>query len=193
MKINDPDTVAEVTALCAQYNEALIENDVPALRDFFWDSVLALRFGVAEELYGADQISAFRKARVVNFSDRRTLRETLLTIGQDFAVATLEFSVKVNGSPRHGRQSQVWARLPDLGWRIVSAHVSHKVTSSNLAAFGSGAASAYAAAASELLDLPVPPEFREGVATNLEIAGKIAAPLMAFDLEDCEPAPRFEA
>ncbi len=29
--------------------------------------------------------------------------------------------------PKHGRQSQVWVRFPDAGWKIVSAHVSHKV------------------------------------------------------------------
>ncbi|WP_394730745.1 oxalurate catabolism protein HpxZ [Altererythrobacter sp. GH1-8] len=193
MEINLPEVVAEVTALCAAYNKALIENDVEALSDFFWDSEHALRLGVAEELYGADEIRAFRKARVVNFSDRKHLRETLLTIGQDFASATLEFTVKVNGSPRHGRQSQVWARLPELGWKIVSAHVSHKVTANNRAAFGDGAAAAYVAAASQLLELPIDPEFRDGVVANLDVMKKIAGPLMQFDLGDEEPAASFTA
>jgi ketosteroid isomerase-like protein len=189
LEINRPEVVAEVAALCADYDRALRENDVAALQDFFWDSPHALRFGVTEELYGADEISAFRKARVVNFSDRRTLRETVVTLGGDLAVATVEFSVSVAGSPRHGRQSQVWARLPELGWRILSAHVSHKVTSASQGAF----APSYAAAASALLDLPIDPAFRAGVAANLDVMAQIAAPLMALDLSDTEPAPVFTA
>lgn len=192
MQINLPEVVAAVSALCAAYNKALIENDVEALSGFFWDSEHALRLGVAEELYGADEIRAFRKARVVNFSDRQHLRETLLTIGTDFASATLEFTVKVNGSPRFGRQSQVWARLEGLGWRIVSAHVSHKVTAGNRASFGDGEAAAYAAGAAKLLDLPIDPAFRDGVAADLEVLKKVTGQLMQFEMGDTEPAPVFD-
>src|SRR4029077_21219846 len=62
-QLNDPAVVAEVAALHEAYEEALIGNDVEKLTGFFWDSPDALRFGVAESLYGAEKILAFRKAR----------------------------------------------------------------------------------------------------------------------------------
>ena len=126
MDVNRPDIVAEVAALCAGYNDALMHNRVDELVGYFWDSELAIRFGATEELYGAEEINAFRKARVVNFQDRKTVRETTNTFGDSFAINTIEFSVTVKGEARHGRQSQVWTRFPDLGWRIVSAHVSNR-------------------------------------------------------------------
>jgi hypothetical protein len=45
-----------------------------------------------------------------------------LTLGRDLATINLEF--KVRGQNRIGRQSQTWVRFPDLGWKVVSAHVS---------------------------------------------------------------------
>jgi hypothetical protein len=193
MAVNDPDVVAEVTALCKLYDHALLTNDVAALVDFFWDSDQAMRFGVTEELYGAEEINAFRKARVVNYSDRTSTRETVVTFGDSLAIASVEFSVTVNGAARHGRQSQVWVRFPELGWRIVSAHVSHRLTPANAGAFGQGKAAVFAAAAAALLDLPVDPAHAPGVARDLETMGKIVGPLMALDLSDVEPAPVFTA
>lgn len=189
-EINSPDVVAEVSALCRSYDRALIANDVTALEGYFWDSDQALRFGVTEELYGAEEISAFRRARVVNFGDRANLRETVVTIGRDLALATVEFSMTVAGNPRHGRQSQVWVRFPGVGWKIVSAHVSHRVTPANSSGFSPAAA--YGAAASVLLSQAVDPAHKEGVAFNLDMMTRIVAPLMALDLSEVEPAPRFE-
>lgn len=193
MDVNRPEIVAEVEALCAAYNDALLNNRADDLIDFFWDSGQALRIGVAEELYGADAISAFRKARVVDFSDRRTVRAHLVTFGEDVAINTVEFTLTVDGAERHGRQSQVWARLPGRGWRIVSAHVSHRLTAGNAAAFGQGKAAVYAAAAADLLDMPVDPAHAPGVARDLGVMARIVGPLMALDLSDEEPAPRFVA
>lgn len=193
MEVNRPDVVAEVSVLCARYDTALKANDVAALVGFFWDDERAMRLGVAEELYGAKEISAFRQARVVNFADRTNLRETLVTFGDSFASSSVEFSVTVAGSPRHGRQSQIWVRFPELGWKIVSAHVSHKVTPSSVSAFGESKAAAYAAAAAALLDMPVAAEHATGVAHDLDVMCKIVGPLMALDLSNIEPAPVFAA
>lgn len=193
MEVNRPDVVAEVSALCARYDTALKANDVTALVDFFWDDEAAMRLGVAEELYGANEISAFRQARVVNFKDRKNLRETLVTFGDSFASSAVEFSVMVGDAPRHGRQSQIWVRFPDLGWKIVSAHVSHKVTPATASAFGESKAAAYAAAAAALLDMPVAAEYAPGVAHDLDVMSRIVGPLMALDLSDIEPAPVFTA
>jgi hypothetical protein len=121
MIIDDPAIIAEVKAKFESYERALMTNDVAALDDFFWPSPLALRFGVGESLFGFDAIAAFRAAR--GGSPQRQLQSTQITgFGQDTAVATTEF-VRA-GEPRIGRQTQVWVKFPELGWRIVSAHVS---------------------------------------------------------------------
>lgn len=193
LEVNRPDVVAEVQALSAAYDRALLGNDVATLVDFFWDDALAMRLGVTEELYGADQISAFRKARVVNFSDRKTLRDSVVTFGDAFAIATVEFAVTVNAAPRHGRQSQVWVKFPDHGWRIVSAHVSHRVTAENASIFGQSAATGYAAATAALLGMPLDPQHAPGVARDLEVMASVVGPLMALDLSATEPAPKFVA
>ncbi len=192
MQINEPSIVAEVAAASVAYERALVDNDVDTLTGYFWESPHALRFGVAEELYGADEITAFRKARKVSFPDRKSLRQTVVTIGPDFAIVTIEFSVTAFGNPRHGRQSQVWVRFPDLGWRVVSAHVSHKVTPQNAAAFNPNTASVFAAAAAALLKAPVDPIYRDGVAANLDVMARVAGPLMETVLPDAvEAAARF--
>lgn len=121
MIVDDPATLAEVTARFEAYETALMTNDVAALDDFFWPSPLALRFGVGEALYGFDAIAAFRAAR--GGSPQRRLRGTRITsFGTGYAVANTEFLRE--GEARIGRQSQVWVRFQELGWRIVSAHVS---------------------------------------------------------------------
>ncbi len=121
MIVDDPATLAEVAQKFEAYETALMTNDVAALDDFFWPSELALRFGVGESLFGFDAIAAFRAAR--GGSPPRRLQATRITsFGKDYAVATTEFLR--DGEKRVGRQSQVWVKFPEFGWRIVSAHVS---------------------------------------------------------------------
>jgi hypothetical protein len=121
MIIDDPVTKAEVQARFEAYETALMTNDLASLDDFFWPSKLALRFGAGESLFGFDAIAAFRAAR--GGSPQRTLRHTqITTFGPSHAVTTTEFLRA--GEPRTGRQTQVWVKFPDMGWRIVSAHVS---------------------------------------------------------------------
>jgi len=122
---NDPAIIAEITAQFDDYERALLANDVDALTNFFWDSPDAIRYGINEHLYGAAAIAEFRKNRVINFSDRTPLRTTVLAFGADTAVTMYEYTVKVFGQSRHGRQTQVWVRVPDTGWRIAAAHVSN--------------------------------------------------------------------
>lgn len=116
-----PDVVAEVAAVFEQYEKALIENNVEALDEFFWEDPRVVRFGAGENLYGYEQIAEFRKNRSSKGLDRR-LRNTVITAhGRDFATVWTEF-VRA-GEDHTGRQSQVWVRLPE-GWRVVAAHVS---------------------------------------------------------------------
>jgi hypothetical protein len=121
MMIDDPVIRAEVQAHFEAYETALMTNDLAALDDFFWPSELALRFGAGESLFGFAAIAAFRAAR--GGSPQRTLRNTQITaFGPAHAVAATEFLRA--GEVRIGRQTQVWVKFPDIGWRIVSAHVS---------------------------------------------------------------------
>ena len=123
MLINDPQIVAELQALYPQYEAALMANDAETLTRMFWASPQAMRFGVTENLYGIDEIDAFRKGRSPANLARKVKRLDVATFGRDFGSITLEFERTVSGKMVSGRQSQVWVRFPE-GWRIVSAHVS---------------------------------------------------------------------
>ena len=122
-QINHPDVVEELRALYPRYEKALVENDVNTLVEMFWASPHVMRFGVTENLYGHDELEAFRKARPSTNLVRRVTRLEIVSFGRDFASITLEFERDTPQSVVRGRQSQVWVRLPQ-GWRIVSAHVS---------------------------------------------------------------------
>lgn len=121
MQINIPEVLAEVTAQFARYEKALTSNDVAVLDELFWNSPYTLRYGATENLYGYEEIAAFRSGRPSQGLAREVLRTAITTYGRDFATANIEF--RREGSPRTGRQSQTWGRMPE-GWRVVAAHVS---------------------------------------------------------------------
>ena len=121
MEINLPETVAEVSVQFARYERALVTNDVAVLDELFWNSPHTLRYGAGENLYGYDEIAAFRSARPARGLEREVSRTVITTFGRDFATANIEF--RRAGDPRTGRQSQTWVRMPE-GWRVVAAHVS---------------------------------------------------------------------
>jgi len=123
MTINDPVTHAELATLYPLYEAALVSNDVETLTAMFWSSPFAIRLGAGENLYGVDEIEAFRKSRPAANLARRKVRLEIVTFGKDFGSITLEFERDTANGIVRGRQSQVWVRLPE-GWRIVSAHVS---------------------------------------------------------------------
>ena len=121
MDINLSDVLAEVQAVFARYEDALVNNRVDVLDELFWASAHTVRYGAAENLYGIDEIRAFRNARPAQGLARTLTRTVITTYGRDAATAMTEF--RRDGSPRIGRQSQTWLRLPQ-GWRVVAAHVS---------------------------------------------------------------------
>jgi hypothetical protein len=123
MTINDPEVVAELSALYPRYEEALVNNDVDTLVNMFWAGPQVMRFGAAENLYGPEELAAFRKSRPTANLARTVTRLDIASFGPDFASITLEFERAAAGGTVRGRQSQVWVRLPE-GWRIVQAHVS---------------------------------------------------------------------
>lgn len=119
LEINLPEIVAEVTAAFHRYETALVGNDVAVLDELFWDDPRTIRFGAGENLYGYDQIKAFRQARSSAGLQRSLANTVITTFGRNFATANTEF----HRGGKIGRQSHSWARLAP-GWRIVAAHVS---------------------------------------------------------------------
>jgi hypothetical protein len=122
MEINVPEVRAEVEAAFARYEAALISNDVATLQELFWRSEHTIRYGIGENLYGSDEIAAFRSARSPVGLARRISRTVITTYGHDFATASTLFE-RDTVPGKIGRQMQTWARMPD-GWRVVAAHVS---------------------------------------------------------------------
>ncbi len=122
MHINDPDVLAELEAAFASYEAALAGNDVAGLDAAFWTSPHTIRYGVGENLYGHDEIAAFRAARSPAGLDRTLARTVLTTYGRDFGTASTLFR-RAAAPGRLGRQMQSWVRFPE-GWRVVAAHVS---------------------------------------------------------------------
>ena len=129
MKINDPKALAGMTEAFERYERALMDNDPATLELLFWNSPLTLRYGVAENLYGWDEICAFRQKRANNGGapQRRIVKRVLTTYGDDFGTATIEDG---RDSGKSGRQSQTWMRTPE-GWRVVAAHVSMLASADN--------------------------------------------------------------
>jgi hypothetical protein len=123
MLINDAATVAELEALYPQYETALVTNDVDTLTAMFWAAPQVMRFGVTENLYGIEELEAFRKGRAAVNLARKVVRLDIVTFGRDFGSVTLEFERQTGEKLVRGRQSQTWVRMPE-GWRIVAAHVS---------------------------------------------------------------------
>ena len=121
LEINIPEVVAEVEAVFARYEDALVNNRIDVLDELFWDSPTTVRYGIAENLVGIDAIRAFRAKRPSTGLARRLERTVITTYGRDMATAMTEFWRE--GNPRIGRQSQTWVRFPQ-GWRVVAAHVS---------------------------------------------------------------------
>ena len=122
MEIDLPDVVAEVSAQFARYEQALVSNDTKVLGELFRNDPRTLRYGIAENLYGHGEISAFRAGRSPVGLMRRTARTVITAYGRDSAVASTLF-YRESAPGKVGRQMQTWVRFPE-GWRIVAAHVS---------------------------------------------------------------------
>ena len=117
----EPDAVREVRECFADYEAALLANDVATMDRWFWDDPAVVRYGLAECQYGPEEIARWRRQAAPVPADRRHVRTTFVPAGDDVVVVALEFA---NGdAPGRGRQSQVWRRTAD-GWRVVHAHVS---------------------------------------------------------------------
>lgn len=121
MQLDQPGVIAEARAVFDRYEAALMANQPEILDEIFWADPRTVRFGITEILYGHDAIRAFR-ASVKSYAPRVQQRVQITAFGDDFACTHLEYE-RV-GTGLIGRETKIMARLPGLGWRVVSAHVS---------------------------------------------------------------------
>jgi Protein of unknown function (DUF3225) len=122
MEIDLPEVVAEVRAAFSRYEQALVGNDVAALDAMFHADPRTIRYGGAENLYGFQEIEAFRAARSPVGLARTLSKTVITTYGRDHAVASTLFH-RASAPGKIGRQMQTWVRFA-AGWRVVAAHVS---------------------------------------------------------------------
>jgi hypothetical protein len=123
MEINNPAVVEEVRALFERYEQALIDKDVDVLDATFWNSPLTIRAAIHENGFGFDEIHAHRVRRPPGPGIKLARRRLVITtLGRDIATVHLEFDMRGRDMP--ARQSQTWVRLPDVGWKVILAHVS---------------------------------------------------------------------
>ena len=104
MDIDLPEVVAEVRAAFERYEQALVSNDVATLDSLFRQDSRTIRYGIAENLYGHEEVAAFRAGRApVNLMRTRS-RTVISTYGRDFADL---------GAVRRGLACRRCARQPD--------------------------------------------------------------------------------
>lgn len=122
MQVDLPGPLAELVEVFRRYEAALVSNQSEVLNELFLNAPQTVRYGIAENLYGHDEIRAYRRQRALigGAGMRRVVRERISTFGSDMGTTNIEF---VRESGLQGRQSQTWVRT-DLGWRICAAHVS---------------------------------------------------------------------
>ncbi|WP_341678591.1 oxalurate catabolism protein HpxZ [Niveibacterium sp. SC-1] len=124
-QIDLPQVRDELKSVSDQYEAALVGNDPATLDRMFHRAPQTLRYGLADEQYGFDAVSAFRAALPQQSPPRRIVREAIATYGADLGTVNIEFRYVAQAGG--GRQSQTWVRTDEEGfggWRIVAAHVS---------------------------------------------------------------------
>ena len=124
VEFNRPDVHAEVTEAYIAYDAALRGNDVATLNAFFVDSDLSTRFGLGQELYGSEEITAWRRS-APPLVRKEMRRYNVVTINDDTAVVTAQW----DEDEVVGRQTQTWVRT-EVGWQVLSGHVSTRARTS---------------------------------------------------------------
>jgi hypothetical protein len=112
-----------VRALFERYEQALIDKDVEVLDDTFWNSPHTIRYAIHENGYGFGEIHAHRVRRPQGPGTKAGRRRLVITtLRRDIATVNPEFDMRGRDLP--GRQTQTWMWSPELGWKVISAHVS---------------------------------------------------------------------
>lgn len=124
-EVNRHEIVTEIEECFADYDRALLANDVTRLDHWFWNDPQVIRYGTAEELYGAGAIAAYRRTSSGWIKRGPLSRKTITTFGSHTATISVEF----DDATGHGRQMQTWVRMGG-NWKIVCAHVSIRTADS---------------------------------------------------------------
>ncbi|MBK3662588.1 DUF3225 domain-containing protein [Bradyrhizobium diazoefficiens] len=106
MQLNLEGPLAELTKAFREYEAALASNRQEILDHLFFNSPKTIRYGVAENLYGHREISAYRKNRskIGGAPKRKVTREVITTFGNDMGTTDIEYVREATGLV--GRQSQ---------------------------------------------------------------------------------------
>lgn len=120
MIFNDPAVIAEVEAIFAAYELALLKNDNDTLARMFVDRPDTVRYGLNDVQHGYAEVLAFRAMQAA--FDRKLDRTVITSYGTDCATAQTEF-IRDDTPGKIGRQTQVWVRT-EAGWKVAAAHVS---------------------------------------------------------------------
>jgi ketosteroid isomerase-like protein len=120
MVINDPATLAEVEAIFAAYEAALLRNDNETLARMFLDRPETVRYGLNDVQHGHTEILAFRASQQP--FDRNLDRTVITSYGTEYATAQTMF-LRDDAPGKIGRQTQVWVKT-ETGWKVAAAHVS---------------------------------------------------------------------
>lgn len=120
MIFNDPAVIAEVEAIFAAYELALLKNDNDTLARMFVDRPDTVRYGLNDVQHGYAEVLAFRATQAA--FDRKLDRTVITSYGTDCATAQTEF-IRDDTPGKIGRQTQVWVRT-EAGWKVAAAHVS---------------------------------------------------------------------
>lgn len=119
--VDRPEVIQSLSAAFERYEDALIHNKLDVLDTLFWQDPRTVRFGARENLFGFDEIRAFRLGRSPAGLQRRVVHRQICTFGE--TAGTTHITFQRAGEARMGRQSQTWVRFAS-GWRVVAAHVS---------------------------------------------------------------------
>jgi hypothetical protein len=114
MIVNDPETLAEVEALFAAYERALVNNDVEALDGFFLDARRDPLRRRRESLRLSRRSAPFAPRARRPGSRAQLERTQITTYGRDLAIAATLFR-RDNAPGKIGRQMQTWVRFPRAG------------------------------------------------------------------------------
>jgi AtzH-like len=116
--VNDPRGHRGVSALYPRHEEALVNNDVENLLEMFCVGRHVMRFGASENLYGPEELAAFRRARPAASLARTVACLEIVSFRSNFARIPLEFertlAAELSRMVR-GRKSQVRVRLRRAG------------------------------------------------------------------------------
>lgn len=131
-------TEQEIVLHCLeQYRLSIVNADNPALAEAIWDTTpeVTMIHPLGHELgWEAIRSNFYTKTMAGLFSSRtlRVVSTPVVHIHADTAIVEFDWdfvaTVRADGGSRHttGRESQVWVRRAESGWKLVHVHYSSR-------------------------------------------------------------------